>query len=675
MTDHRRPLAYGADYNPEQWPAAVWAEDARLMREAGVNLVNLGIFAWGLLEPEPGEYDFSLLDKVIPLLAGSGVDVDLATPTAAPPNWFLKQHPHVRPVLADGTALGGSSRQTYCPHSREYHEACLRIAAALAERYAGHPAVTMWHVHNEYGAPTADCYCEVSAATFREWLRAKYRTLGALNDAWTTAFWGQTYTDWEQIDAPRRTPMADVNPAHRLDFARFTSDSTLELYTGQRDVIKAALAAAGRAHVPVTTNFQLINCKALDFWSWAREVDIAANNHYLAAEAADNHIELALCADFSRSLRRGRPWLVMEHSTGAVNWQPRNLAKRPGEMRRNTLAHVARGADGALFFQWRASRGGGEKFHSAMIPHGGTGTRIWREAVALGADVAALAEVRGAHVSCDTALLWDWESWWALEQVFRPSVDLDFKERQLAYYEQLWRAHVQIDFAHPAADLSGYRLVVVPQMYLCREQWAKNLRDYVTGGGTLVVSYFSGVVDEDDAVHLGGHPGVLRDLLGLTVGEFLPLRQGERVRLDSAGPDAHGTVWSEEIELRGAEPVHRFTSGPAAGGAAVTRNRVEDGTVWYVATSPDPATLREILRAAAAGAGVAFDTVTPDTLELVERRSADGARYLFAINHGEDAVPVQAVGTDLLTGHHHPSGEALPAGSVKVLRLSCRPRC
>jgi beta-galactosidase len=670
MTDHVRTLAYGADYNPEQWPEEVWAEDARLMREAGVNLVSLGIFAWGLLEPEPGRYDFSLLDKVIPLLAGAGVDVDLATPTAAPPNWFLTKYPHVRPVTEDGVVLGGSSRQTYCPHSPEYREACLRIAAVLAERYADHPAVTMWHVHNEYGAPTGECHCAVSAAAFRDWLRAKYRTLDALNEAWTASFWGQTYTAWEQLDTPRRTPMADVNPAHRLDFRRFTSETTLELYTGQRDVIKAALAEAGRAEIPVTTNFQLINCKALDFWAWAREVDVAANNHYLTAEAADNQIELALTADFSRSMRRGDPWIVMEHSTGAVSWQPRNIAKRAGEMRRNTLAHVARGADGALFFQWRASRGGGEKFHSAMLPHGGTDTRIWREVVALGADIGALAEIEGSRVSSDTAVLWDWESWWALEQVFRPSVDLAFKERQLAYYEQLWRAHVQVDFAHPAADLSGYRLVVVPQMYLCREQWAKNLHDYVTGGGTLVVSYFSGIVDEDDAVHLGGYPGVLRGLLGLTVGEFLPLRRGERAGLTGAGDeDAHGTVWSEEIELHGAEAVRRFTGGPATGGPAVTRNRLEDGTVWYVATSPDAGTLREILRAAAAEAAVAFDTETPDSLELVERQSADGARYLFAINHGEVAASVPAGGLDLLTGERHPSGDEVPAGSVRVLRL------
>ncbi|HEX4788404.1 MAG TPA: beta-galactosidase [Actinospica sp.] len=668
MTDHVRPLAYGADYNPEQWPEETWAEDAGLMREAGVNLVSLGIFAWGLLEPEPGVYDFSLLDKVIPLLADAGVDVDLATPTASPPNWFLARYPHVRPVTGDGVVLAGSSRQTYCPHSPEYREACVRIASVLAERYAEHPSVTMWHVHNEYGSPTGECYCEVSAAAFRDWLRAKYRTLDALNEAWTASFWGQTYTAWEQIDTPRRTSMADVNPAHRLDFRRFTSDSTLELYTGQRDVIKAALASVGRADVPVTTNFQLINCKALDFWTWAREVDVAANNHYLTAEGADNQIELALCADFSRSMRRGEPWIVMEHSTGAVSWQPRNIAKRPGEMRRNTLAHVARGADGALFFQWRASRGGGEKFHSAMLPHGGTDTRIWREVVALGADLKALREIEGSRVAGDTAVLWDWESWWALEQVFRPSVDLSFKERQLAYYNELWRAHVQVDFAHPAADLSAYKLVVVPQMYLCREQWAKNLRDYVTGGGTLVVSYFSGIVDEDDAVHLGGYPGVLRDLLGLTIGEFLPLHNGERATL-TASDESYGTVWSEEIDLHGAEAVRRFTTGPAAGGPAVTRNRLENGTVWYVSTSPDPATLREILRSAAEDANVAFDTATPDTLELVQRQSADGTRYLFAINHADAATPLQSTGLDLLTGDRHAAGDELPGGSVRVLRL------
>ncbi|HEV2345524.1 MAG TPA: beta-galactosidase [Actinocrinis sp.] len=662
-------LAYGADYNPEQWPQEVWAEDVELMREAGVNLVSLGIFAWALIEPEQGVYDFGWLDRVIGLLHEAGIAVDLATPTASAPAWFLAAYPHVRPVTRDGVVLGGSSRQTYCPHAPEYRAACANVTGQLAARYADHPAMVMWHVHNEYGAPVSECYCPVSAAAFRDWLRTRYGTLDALNAAWTTAFWGQHYTAWEQIDAPRRTPMADVNPTHRLDFHRFTSDSLLELYTAERDVIRAHTARVGRADVPVTTNFQLINCKALDLWTWAREVDLAANDHYLAAELPDNHIELALCADLTRSMRGGAPWLLMEHSTGAVSWQPRNVAKRPGEMRRNSLAHVARGADGAMFFQWRASRGGGEKFHSAMLPHTGTESRIWREVVALGAQLAALRELQGSATAADTVVLWDWESWWALGQAFRPSVDLDFKERQLAYYEQLWRAHVTTDFAHPSADLSAYKLVVVPQTYLMTTAWADNLRRYVEGGGTLVVSYFSGIVDEDDSIHLGGYPGALRDLLGIRVEEFLPLRSDWTLSLTGSTAGT-ATVWAEDVELRGASAAFFYADGPAAGKPAVTRHAYGAGHAWYVSTRPDPATLREILRAAAADAGVTFDTGTPDTLETVRRVSADGVSYLFAINHGATDVTVPASGVDLLTGESFTGSTSIPAGTVRVVRLS-----
>jgi beta-galactosidase len=630
-------LAYGGDYNPEQWPEEVWAEDVALMAEAGVNLVSLGIFSWVKLEPAPGRYQFDWLDRIIGLLHQAGISVDLATPTAAPPAWFLKAHPDIRPVTREGKVLGGGSRQTYCPHAPEYRAACARIAEQLAARYANHPAVVLWHIHNEYGCHVSECYCDASVAAFQEWLATRYGTLDALNAAWGTAFWGQTYTAWDEIDAPRDAPTG-VNPAQRLDFARFSSASILELFKAERDVVKAHNPA-----IPVTTNFMAVMNKSMDLWSWALEVDLVSNDHYTTAANPDRHIELAMAADLCRSVAGGAPWLLMEHSTGAVNWQPRNLAKRPGEMIRNSLTHLARGADGILFFQWRASRAGSEKYHSAMLPHAGTDSRIWRDVVALGKELGHRRELRGSRVEADTALLWDWESWWALELDFRPSVDVQYKESQFAYYEQLWRAHVTTDFAHPSADLSKYRLVVAPQSYLLSTESAQNLRRYVAGGGTLVVSYFSGIVDENDAVHLGGYPGALRELLGVRVEEFMPLGEGETVVIESTPLDepnldrghvGTATLWSEPVELRGAEPVLSYRDGPAAGKPAVTRHAVGDGHAWYVSTRPDPTTLRGILRSAAADAGVAFDTVTPDTLETVRRIGADGAVYPFTLDHG-----------------------------------------
>jgi beta-galactosidase len=352
-------LRYGGDYSPEQWPRETWIEDIALMEQAGINLVSVGIFSWALLEPREGEYEFSFLDEILNLLAAAGIDVDLGTPTAAPPAWFWKKYPAARPVTREGVALGSGSRGIVSPSSPEYRRAATAIAEQLAMRYANHRAVVMWHVHNEYGAPVGESYDNYSVAAFRLWLREKYETLEVLNDAWGTAFWGQRYGEWEEIDAPRLSATTS-NPTQRLDFKRFTSHALLECYIAERDTI--------RRHCPdkpITTNFMATNCLTPDYWRWAQEADIVANDHYLVAERTDNHILLAMDADFTRSLARSRPWILMEHSTSAVNWQPRNIAKRPGELARNSFSHLARGADAILFFQFRASRYGAEKFHSA----------------------------------------------------------------------------------------------------------------------------------------------------------------------------------------------------------------------------------------------------------------------------------------------------------------------
>ncbi|MFH9585687.1 beta-galactosidase [Streptomyces luteogriseus] len=660
-------LAFGGDYNPEQWPEGVWQEDVRLMREAGVTLVSVGIFSWALLEPSPGRYDFGWLDRLLDLLHEHGIRVDLGTPTVVPPVWFYRAHPEALPMTAEGVRYEFGSRAAICHSNADYRAAAATITTKLAERYGDHPALAMWHVHNEYGVPVSACYCDSCAAHFRRWLATTYGTVDAVNEAWGTAFWGQRYAALADINPPRITPAA-VNPAQALDYKRFADATMRENFVAERDILHRLSPG-----VPVTTNFMtaLSQCDSVDYWAWGREVDLVTNDHYLITDGRRTHVNLAMAADLTRSVAGGAPWLLLEHSTSGVNWQPRNPAKAPGQMARNSLVHVARGSEGALFFQWRQSRRGAEKFHSAMVPHGGTDTRVWREVVELGASIQALSEIRGTRTEADVAVLWDWQSWWAQNLDWRPSVDHEARERADAFYEALYDRHLTVDFAHPEADVSRYPLVVVPALYLMTEAAGRNLKAYVEQGGTLVVSYFSGIVDEHDAVHEGAYPGPLRDVLGLTVEEFSPLLPGERVRV--TGPDGTelaADVWTEFVVPRGAETVLTYADGLTAGLPAVTRHRLGEGTAWYVSTRLGADGLDLLLGRAGEDARLAPRADLPRDVEVVRRTGTSGT-YLFAVNHtGTDVkVPLEAAGTELLTGEAATGHLAVPPGAVRIVRL------
>ncbi len=658
----RDAIAFGGDYNPEQWPREVWDEDVALMREAGVNLVSVGIFSWARLEVREGEFDFGWLDDVLDLLHRNGIRVALGTPTASPPAWFFHAYPQARVVTKEGTVLGFGSRGMASPSSPEYRAAAARIAGALAERYADHPAVVLWHVHNEYGAPVGEDFSEAAAVAFRAWLHARYGSLDALNSAWGTAFWGQHYVEWEHVGLPGASPSV-VNPSQRLDFARFSDHQLRACFVAERDAIRA------HASQPVTTNFMAAECPTTDLWAWAREVDIVSNDHYLTAADERAHVGLALAADLTRSVAGGAPWMLLEHSTSAVNWQPRNIAKRPGQMARNSLAHLARGADAVMFFQWRASRSGAEKFHSAMLPHAGTSSRVWREVVALGRDVERLAPVRDARVRAEVAILWDTESFWAQDLEWRPSVDAQHRDRVRAYYERLWRDGLTVDFVHPSADLSGYRLVVAPASYLLTTADAGNLEGYVLAGGTLLVSFFSGIVDEFDSVHAGGLAAPLRRTLGVSVEEFLPLRQGEVARIDWAGDALDADVWQDDLVLEGADVVSRYLDGPAAGGPAITRHAFGAGHAWYVSTRLGVDALAPVLGAVYGDAGLAPADL-PDGVEVVARHGAD-ADFVVAINHSDqDAKLALGDGHELLGDTAVAGALVVPAGAVAVLRTT-----
>ncbi|MGW5212157.1 beta-galactosidase [Streptomyces sp. NPDC004051] len=627
----RGRILYGGDYNPEQWPEETWPEDIRLMRQAGVNSVTLGVFSWSRIEPQPGARDFGWLDRLMDLMHAAGIGVVLATPTASPPPWMGHLHPDTLPRDEDGRTEEWGGRQHFSHSSATYRRHAAAITEDLAARYAGHPALTMWHINNEYC--TYD-WGDQAAARFRDWLHDRYDTLEGLNTAWGTAFWSQGYGDWAEVLPPRR-PHYLKNPTQLLDFRRFTSDMLLECYTAERDIVRRHTP-----HLPVTTNFMPL-WAGQDAWRWAEEEDVVSVDLYPDPRDPHGAQEGALIQDMTRSQARG-PWMLMEQAAGPVDWRRVNHPKPRGLNRLWSLQAVARGADAVCYFQWRQSRQGAEKFHSAMVSHAGEQGRTYREVARLGADLARIApHVAGRHRAAEVAVLHDWHSWWASDQEARPSHEVDHPGVLRAWHRALWQAHLTTDFAHPEHDLSAHPLVVVPQLYLLTDAAVENLLRYVSGGGTLVCGFLTGIADEDDRVRPGGMDARLRELLGIrTLHEWWPLEAGETVECEGF----RGTLWSEELEADGtADETTPYKGGELDGLPAVLRK----GRAWYVSTLPEPGALRELLTRIAADAGVrpVLDGL-PDQVEAVRR-----GELLFLLNHGREPVAVDVPGShrDVLT--------------------------
>ncbi|MEU9835098.1 beta-galactosidase [Streptosporangium sp. NPDC048047] len=662
----RARLAFGADYNPEQWPREVWDEDMRAMRAAGVNIVSLAIFSWARIQPDEDVWDFGWLDEVMELLHANGIAVDLATATASPPPWLTAAHPEVLPVDRDGHTVWPGARQHWRPTSPVFREHALRLVRALAERYGTHPALAAWHVSNELGCHNVHDFSDDAAAAFREWLRSRYGSLDALNHAWTTSFWSQHYGDWSQI-LPPRLAASHPNPTQQLDFKRFSSDALKEYLRAERDILRELTPG-----IPVTTNFMVMGeSSGMNYADWAGEVDFVSNDHYLLTgpQAQD---ELSFSANLTGSLAGGRPWYLMEHSTSAVNWQPVNLAKKPGGMARDSLTHVAYGADAVCFFQWRQSAGGAEKYHSAMVPHAGTDSDVFRSVTDLGATLAALAPVAGTRRRpAPVAIVLDWESWWAAELDSHPTSRLRYRQEALDWYSALLDAGVRADVVGPADDLTGRALVVAPILHVVPAALAGRLEDLVASGYHLVTTYFSGIVDENDRVWPGAYPGALRDLLGIRIQEFAPLPDGEAVDLDLG---VSGTLWTDRIDLTdpATEVLATYENGDQAGRPAVTTRRTGAGSASYVSTRLGPGGLGVLLPLLLDAAGVSSE-LPPEargTVELAVR--TDGTDdYWFLINRTDRQADLSSISGEPLGGPSLASGPILAPRQVRVLR---RPR-
>ncbi|WP_435738596.1 beta-galactosidase [Cellulosimicrobium sp. PMB13] len=668
-TDDHAPsgLSYGADYNPDQWPREVWDEDVRLMREAGVTVVSLAIFSWARIQPTEDAWDFAWLDEIMDLLHENGITVDLATATASPPPWLTTKHPEILPQTRTGETLWPGARQQWRPTSPVFREHALRLVERMAERYGDHPALVAWHVSNELGCHNVYDFSDDAAAAFRSWLRARYATLDALNAAWGTAFWSQRYSAWEQV-LPPRLAASHPNPTQQLDFKRFSSDAL-------QDYLRAEAAILRRAtpDVPVTTNFMVMGeTKGMDYAAWADELDFVSNDHYVlpGPQALD---ELSFSANLTGGIARHRPWFLMEHSTSAVNWQPVNVAKKPGELARDSLTHVAHGADAVCYFQWRQSAAGAEKYHSGMVPHAGEHSRLFRDVVALGATLRDLAPVAGSEQKPSrAAIVFDWDSWWTSELDSHPTDRLRYRAEALDWYSAFLALGVRADVVPVASDLTGYDVVVAPVLHVVPAPLRDRLTTYVEGGGHLVTTYFSGVVDQDDHAWLGGYPGALRDLLGIRVEEFSPLLDHESATVELGGEQLEATLWTEPVDVvdPDVEVLGWYKTGEQAGRAAVTRRVVSSGeragSAAYVSTRFGREGLVPVLARLLDDAGVRSElpAAVRGHVELAVRTNGTDD-FWFLVNRTTQPVEVPDVAGDVLEGRRlAPSGTTSPAGTA-----------
>jgi beta-galactosidase len=656
-------IRYGGDYNPEQWPREIWDEDVRLMVDAGVNMVTVGVFSWAQLEPAERMYSFSWLHEVLDLLGGAGIGVDLATPTASPPPWLSARYPDVLPVDARGARYSHGSRQHFCVCSASYRARARRVVERLVSEVGNHPAIEMWHVHNEYACHVPYCYCDNHAQAFRTWLQRRYGSVDALNEAWGTAFWSQRYGEFAEVLPPRLTPTF-VNPGQELDYKRFSNDAFLEEFLEERQILRTA-----RPDIPLTTNFMGF-FKPLDYFSWASELDVVSTDNYADPAGPDAMMLSAMHYDLVRSLNKAVPWMVMEQAPLRVNWRQHNCPKVPGQMRAMSYQAVARGATGVLFFQWRASRSGAEKFHSAMVSHSGVASPVWGEVAGLGRELARLGALGAPSVDANVAIVFSWANWWALEAPAKPANDLSMTEQLSWMYRPLFQRGATVDFCRPDEPLDRYKVALVPSLYLVTGEEGTNLVSYVERGGTAVVCFWSGIVDERDAVHLGPYGGPLRPLIGCEVVDVAPLPEGTMTEVEwEDGTRTQASFWADLATEGTGHVLARVASGPWAGRPAVVEARLGQGRAYYIATRLDDAGLGRVYdRVPALSGEPALDRAGPGVERVV--RTSDDHTYEFLINHSEDerVLDIASGGFELLAGEPLGSRVALASMGVAIVR-------
>ena len=661
-------IVYGGDYNPEQWPEEIWAEDMRLLKEANIDIVTLNVFSWAALQPSEETYDFSKLDKIMEMVRDNGLQVCLATSTGAHPAWMAKKYPDILRTEFNGLKRKFGGRHNSCPNSPTYEKYSVRLAKKIAERYRDYNNIVAWHISNEFGG---ECYCENCEKAFRVWLKKKYQTIENVNRAWNTAFWGHTFYDWDEIVLPNllsehfeqdRSQFQGIT----VDYKRFNSESILECYKREYDALKAITP-----DIPITTNLMGFY-KPLDYKMWAKYMDVVSWDNYPSNE--DSPAQIAMSHDLMRGINGGEPFLLMEQTPSVTNWLPYNALKRPGVMRLWSYQAVAHGSDSVMFFQMRRTVGACEKLHGAVIDHVGTNeTRVFREVKALGAELKELGEqTLGAVTDAKAAIYFDWDNWWAIECSAGPNCDLKYKDEIYNYYQALYKLNIPVDIVGPEDDLGKYQLLIAPILYMTKTGYDEKIRTFVKNGGTFVTTFFSGIADEHDLIVTGGYPGKLRDIMGIWVEESDALPSGAENHFTYRGKAYPAKLLCDLSHLEGAEALSVYEEDFYAQMPAITKNQFGDGRAYYVATRSNEEFYQTLMADICEECGVESLLAPQENLEVTMRRNENG-RFLFLLNHAdrEQETVIKEAGCGLLEKQEYAAGDvvSVPAKGVQIIKL------
>ena len=665
-------LLHGGDNNPEQWLDCpeVLEEDIRLMKEAGVNCVTLGVFSWAVLEPEEGVYDFEWLEEIIDNLRNAGIQVILATPSGAMPHWLTQKYPEVMQVRADGQRNLPGKRHNFCYTSPVMRAKTKALDEALSERFGRKDNVILWHLSNELAGNFSDgaCHCELCQSAFRNWLKERYGTLDALNHAWWGRFWSHVYTDWEQIHSPAPHGETTVTGLE-LDWRRFVTDQISDFCGMERQ------AVALHSDLPATTNF-MDTFKNINYNRLQRELDIVSWDNYPFWHRQKDEVPAAVQAAFNHSMMRSmkkKPFLLMESVPSVINWRNNNPVKRPGMHMLSSMQAVAHGSDSVQYFQWRKGRGSYEKFHGAVLDHkNGSSTRTFREVAEVGKRLPGLDRLLDKTVNHPkAAVIFDWENWWAVEDITGPRLDLDYPACVTSHYRAFWEQGIEADIVDMDADLSGYEVVSAPLNYMYKPGWAEKVRRFVAAGGRFVTTCFSGMADETDLCFTGHHP--LEDVLGVIQEEIDAPSEEFENQFEYGDRKYPARRLCEIVHPKeSAEVVSVYERDFYAGFPVVIRNPYGQGEACYLAAESDQEFLCAFYADLFARAGLvnALETELPYGVTVTERTGTDGKRAVFVMNFRNSPVTVEGIGrwTDAEDGTVYEGKLELKAFQCAVLK-------